>query len=105
MSASFDSNAIRLGAESILGAIGQWSHHAASRELRYRVDSSNWTSFDADGCTGICHSSPSTGLREDGNADAAQAVNTVLSPDGKTLLVLTSGWNNGNRSPDSKSIT
>src|SRR5262249_51339513 len=27
------------------------------------------------------------------------------SPDGKTLLVLTSGWNNGNRSPDGKSIT
>ena len=32
----------------------------------------------------------STGLREDGNADAAEAVNTALSPDGKTLLVLTS---------------
>jgi len=47
----------------------------------------------------------STGLREDGNADAAQAVNTALSPDGKTLLVLTSGWNNGNRRPDGTSIT
>ena len=28
-----------------------------------------------------------TGLREDGNADAAEAVTTALSPDGKTLLV------------------
>ena len=34
-----------------------------------------------------------TGLREDGNADAAEAVTTALSPDGKTLLVLTSGYN------------
>src|SRR5262249_49665718 len=47
----------------------------------------------------------STGLREDGNADAAQAVNTALSPDGKTLLVLTSGWNNGNRSLEGTPIT
>src|SRR5215813_1174916 len=47
----------------------------------------------------------STGLRPDGNADAAQAVNTALSPDGKTLLVLTSGWNKGNRRPDGTSIT
>src|SRR5262249_17684824 len=45
-----------------------------------------------------------TGLREDGNADAAQAVNTALSPDKKTLLVLTSGWNNGNRRTDGTSI-
>ncbi len=35
----------------------------------------------------------STGLRADGNADAAEAVKTALSPDGKTLLVLTSGYN------------
>ena len=35
----------------------------------------------------------STGLRSDGNADAAEAVKTALSPDGKTLLVLTSGYN------------
>lgn len=34
-----------------------------------------------------------TGLRQDGNADAAEAVTTALSPDGKTLLVLTSGYN------------
>jgi YVTN family beta-propeller protein len=34
-----------------------------------------------------------TGLRTDGNADAAEAVTTALSPDGKTLLVLTSGYN------------
>src|SRR5262245_7618670 len=47
----------------------------------------------------------STGLSDDGNADAAQAVNTALSPDGKTLLVLTSGWNNGNRRTDGTSIT
>src|SRR5215472_2998728 len=42
----------------------------------------------------------STGLRADGNADAAEAVTTALSPDRKTLLVLTSGWNNNNRRPD-----
>ena len=46
----------------------------------------------------------STGLRDDGNADAAQAVNTALSPDGQTLLVLTSGWNKNNRLPDGTSI-
>ena len=34
-----------------------------------------------------------TGLRSDSTADAAEAVSTVLSPDGKTLLVLTSGYN------------
>ncbi|MBG1262823.1 beta-propeller fold lactonase family protein [Nostoc commune] len=34
-----------------------------------------------------------TGLRADDNADAAEAVTTTLSPDGKTLLVLTSGYN------------
>ncbi len=34
-----------------------------------------------------------TGLRSDGTADAAEAVTTALSPDGKTLLVLTSGYN------------
>src|SRR5215475_9412458 len=47
----------------------------------------------------------STGLRPDGNADAAQAVTTALSPDGKSLLVLTSGWNKGNRRTDGTSIT
>ncbi|HVH85891.1 MAG TPA: alkaline phosphatase family protein [Terriglobales bacterium] len=46
----------------------------------------------------------STGLRADGDADAAEAVNTALSPDGKTLLVLTSGWNRGNRLPDGTSV-
>src|SRR5262245_44937204 len=46
----------------------------------------------------------STGLRSDGNADAAQAVNTALSPDGKTLLVLTSGWNRDNKREDGTSI-
>ncbi|GAX45500.1 YVTN beta-propeller repeat-containing protein [Tolypothrix sp. NIES-4075] len=34
-----------------------------------------------------------TDLRTDGTADAAEAVSTALSPDGKTLLVLTSGYN------------
>jgi YVTN family beta-propeller protein len=34
-----------------------------------------------------------TGLRSDDNADANGAVTTALSPDGKTLLVLTSGFN------------
>jgi YVTN family beta-propeller protein len=37
----------------------------------------------------------STGLRPDTNADANGAVTTALSPDGKTLLVLTSGYNTG----------
>jgi len=41
----------------------------------------------------------STGLRPDGNADAAEAVKTVLSPDGKTLLVLTSGYNQNFNNP------
>jgi YVTN family beta-propeller protein len=36
-----------------------------------------------------------TGLRSDGTADANGAVSTALSPDGKTLLVLTSGYNVG----------
>lgn len=34
-----------------------------------------------------------TGLRPDGNADADDAVSSATSPDGKTLLVLTSGFN------------
>ncbi len=34
-----------------------------------------------------------TGLRSDGNADADDAVSSALSPDGKTLLVLTTGFN------------
>lgn len=36
-----------------------------------------------------------TGLRPDGNADATDASATALSPDGKTLLVLTTGYNTG----------
>src|SRR5215472_14313320 len=35
-----------------------------------------------------------TDLRSDNNADAANAVTTALSPDGSTLLILTSGSNN-----------
>jgi YVTN family beta-propeller protein len=46
-----------------------------------------------------------TGLRADGNADASEAVNTALSPDGKTLLILTSGWNRNNDQPDGTPIT
>ena len=46
-----------------------------------------------------------TGLRADGNADASEAVNTTLSPDGKALLVLTSGWNRNNAQPDGTPIT
>jgi YVTN family beta-propeller protein len=34
-----------------------------------------------------------TGLRADGNADAGDATALALSPDGKTLLALTSGYN------------
>ena len=45
-----------------------------------------------------------TGLRGDGNADASEAVNTALSPDGKTLLVMTSGWNRNNHLPDGTAI-
>ena len=57
-SASFDSNAVRLRAGSGLSTIGQWPHHAAGRELRHCVDSSDWASFDADGCTWFYRSSP-----------------------------------------------
>jgi YVTN family beta-propeller protein len=46
-----------------------------------------------------------TGLRADGNADASEAVNTALSPDGKTLLILTSGWNRGNDEPNGTPIS
>ncbi len=34
-----------------------------------------------------------TGLRPDGNADATDASATALSPDGKTLIVMTTGYN------------
>jgi YVTN family beta-propeller protein len=36
-----------------------------------------------------------TNLRPDDNANAGNAVSTALSPDGKTLLILTSGYNTG----------
>jgi DNA-binding beta-propeller fold protein YncE len=36
-----------------------------------------------------------TDFRADDNADAANAVSTALSPDGTTLLILTSGYNTG----------
>jgi hypothetical protein len=36
-----------------------------------------------------------TDLRSDENADAGNAVTSALSPDGSTLLILTSGFNNG----------
>ncbi|MCC5604394.1 beta-propeller fold lactonase family protein [Nostoc sp. CHAB 5714] len=46
-----------------------------------------------------------TGLRTDNNADAAEAVTTALSPDGKTLLVLTSGYNQNFRSQNGADLT
>lgn len=47
----------------------------------------------------------STGLRADGTADANGATTTALSPDGKTLLVLTSGYNANFFTPQGASIT
>lgn len=46
-----------------------------------------------------------TGVRPDGNADGNQAVATALSPDGKTLLVLTSGYNTGYLNRNGNSFT
>lgn len=46
-----------------------------------------------------------TGNRQDGTADAAEAVTTALSPDGKTLLVLTSGYNLGFKKEDGTPLT
>lgn len=46
---------------------------------------------------GSTYATLATGVRSDGNADAAEAVSTDLSPDGKTLLVLTSGYNRNYR--------
>ncbi|HYZ15803.1 MAG TPA: hypothetical protein VE591_05355, partial [Candidatus Acidoferrum sp.] len=47
----------------------------------------------------------STGLRPDTNADAAEAVSTALSPDGATLLVLTSGYNKNFATTSGQAIT
>lgn len=47
----------------------------------------------------------STGLRPDTNADAAEAVTTALSPDGATLLVLTSGYNKNFATTTGQAIT
>jgi YVTN family beta-propeller protein len=44
----------------------------------------------------------STGLREDGDADAAGAMSLALSPDGSTLLALTSGFNADYQYPDGR---
>ncbi|HYK59601.1 MAG TPA: alkaline phosphatase family protein [Bryobacteraceae bacterium] len=46
-----------------------------------------------------------TGLRSDGADDASEAVNTALSPNGRTLLALTSGWNKANRLADGTSVS
>jgi YVTN family beta-propeller protein len=46
-----------------------------------------------------------TDLRSDDNADAAEAVATTLSPDGKTLLALTSGYNQNFNTTSGTSIT
>ena len=51
-------------------------------------------SITATAATGSKYQRLATGLRKDGNADADDAVSEALSPDGKTLLVLTSGFNN-----------
>ncbi len=45
-----------------------------------------------------------TGLRADGDADAAGAMSLALSPDGSTLLVLTSGYNFEYFYPDGRAI-
>src|SRR5579871_1586160 len=45
-----------------------------------------------------------TGLREDGDADAAGAMSLSVSPDGSTLLLLTSGFNTDYSQPDGKPI-
>ncbi len=47
----------------------------------------------------------STGLRADDNSDASNAISTALSPDNKTLLVLTSGYNGGLRTEAGKDIS
>lgn len=46
-----------------------------------------------------------TGLRPEYTADANGATTTALSPDGRTLLVLTSGFNAGFSTPQGASIT
>lgn len=46
-----------------------------------------------------------TRLRQDNNADATGAVSTALSPDGKTLLVLTSGYNKNFKTETGEDIT
>ena len=46
-----------------------------------------------------------TGVREDGTADANQAMSAALSPDGKTLLVMTSGYNTKFSAPNGAAIT
>ena len=45
-----------------------------------------------------------TGLRADGNADASGAMSLALSPDGSTLLALTSGFNAQYSYPDGRAI-
>ncbi|MFY9719718.1 MAG: hypothetical protein WAK16_08735, partial [Candidatus Cybelea sp.] len=45
-----------------------------------------------------------TGLRADGNADASGAMSLALSPDGATLLLLTSGYNYQYYYPDGRDI-
>jgi DNA-binding beta-propeller fold protein YncE len=45
-----------------------------------------------------------TGLRADGNADAGGAMAASLSPDGRTLLVLTSGYNYQYFTPSGREI-
>jgi YVTN family beta-propeller protein len=49
--------------------------------------------LNATAAPGSSYQRLATGLRSDGNADADSAMSSALSPDGKTLLVLTSGFN------------
>lgn len=46
-----------------------------------------------------------TNIRPDTNADAAEAVSTALSPDGATLLVLTSGYNQNFKTVTGQDVT
>ena len=46
-----------------------------------------------------------TSLRQDASADAAEGVTSALSPDGKTLLVLTSGYNRSFKTSNGAAIT
>jgi len=62
-------------------------------------------SIDALATPGSTFYDLATGVRADGNADADQAVATSLSPDGATLLVMTSGYNTNFSTTSGAAIT